>query len=209
VNYYEELGLTPEASDEDVQRAYRNLTRLVHPDHQVDEELRRLAESQMKRLNTIHDVLTDPVQRQKYDQSLAEDAGGSNRFVPIIVTPAREHSRKLPSWLGSGRGVWVLTALIGVGALCWYFLNPPVQYPGPESPRESKPAVAKPSGPMPSPAPKPARGPREQMTPSKEMTELRRQLRAALAERDAARAQLAALKATEPVNLSQPEVAGP
>ena len=179
----------------------------------MDEELRRLAEGQMKRLNTIHDVLTDPVQRRKYDLSLAEDAGGSNRVVPIIVTPAGEHSRKLPSWLGSGRGLWVLTALIGAGALCWYFLNPPVRsaspYPGSPSPPESKPGVAEPSSSMPSPAPRAARGLREQTTPTKELIELRRQLQAALAERDAARAQLATLQATEPVEPLQSEVAGP
>lgn len=72
MNYYEELGLTPGASVEQIRHAYKNLARLLHPDQHSDGTLRKLAELQMKRLNAIHAVLTDAGARRAYDLSLEE-----------------------------------------------------------------------------------------------------------------------------------------
>src|ERR1017187_7062414 len=60
MNYYEELGLPNTASAEEVRRAYRSLARLLHPDQQPDETLRRLAGAQMTRLKQILETLTEP-----------------------------------------------------------------------------------------------------------------------------------------------------
>jgi hypothetical protein len=78
LTYYEELGLEPTASPAEIRAAYKRLARLLHPDQHTDEELRFLAERQMKRLNHILETLMDPVQRRAYDQfwSGAEPAGG-------------------------------------------------------------------------------------------------------------------------------------
>ncbi|MCL6544894.1 MAG: J domain-containing protein [Bryobacteraceae bacterium] len=78
MSYYEELGLEPTASPAEIRAAYKRLARLLHPDQQTDEELRFLAERQMKRLNHIFEILMDPVQRRAYDQfwSGAGPAGG-------------------------------------------------------------------------------------------------------------------------------------
>lgn len=70
MNYYEELGLTPEASPEEIHQAHRKLTKLLHPDQQTDEALRRLAEAQMRRLNSIVDVLSDSDSRKQYDKGV-------------------------------------------------------------------------------------------------------------------------------------------
>ncbi len=70
MDYYEELGVRRVASVEDIHRAWRNLSRLLHPDQQQDEGLRLLAEAQMKRLNEVCAVLADPVQRLRYDRGL-------------------------------------------------------------------------------------------------------------------------------------------
>ena len=64
MTYYEELGLGADATIEQIRQAYRHLARLLHPDQQADETLRRLAESQMKRLNSIHKTLTEPSLRR-------------------------------------------------------------------------------------------------------------------------------------------------
>jgi curved DNA-binding protein CbpA len=57
MNYYRELGFPKTASAEEVRRAYRSLARLLHPEQQSDETLRRLAGIQLARLN---DILADP-----------------------------------------------------------------------------------------------------------------------------------------------------
>lgn len=74
MNYYEELGLPNTASAEEVRRAYRSLARLLHPDQQSDETLRRLAGIQMSRLNKILETLTEPRLRVAYDHSLRRQA---------------------------------------------------------------------------------------------------------------------------------------
>ena len=70
MNYYDELGLAPSASVEEIRQAYKTLARLLHPDHQRDANLRKMAEVQMTRLNEVLTVLTDPAQRERYDASL-------------------------------------------------------------------------------------------------------------------------------------------
>ncbi|MGH9658573.1 MAG: J domain-containing protein, partial [Bryobacteraceae bacterium] len=67
MTYYEELGLDPSASTEEIHKAYRSLSKLLHPDQQSDPELRMLAERQMARLNRVYEILCDPDLRAGYD----------------------------------------------------------------------------------------------------------------------------------------------
>ena len=67
MNFYEELGLDPLASHEEIRKAHRVLSRLVHPDFQTEAGLRDSAEWQMRRLNQIFEVLLDPRKRAAYD----------------------------------------------------------------------------------------------------------------------------------------------
>jgi curved DNA-binding protein CbpA len=70
MNLYEELGLRTSASPQDIRKAHRTLSRLLHPDQQTDAALRRAAELQMRRINALADILLDPEQRRRYDESL-------------------------------------------------------------------------------------------------------------------------------------------
>ena len=45
---YKVLGVTPQTSDDDVKRAYRELARKYHPDNYVNNPLADLAETRMK-----------------------------------------------------------------------------------------------------------------------------------------------------------------
>ena len=48
---YKVLGVTPQTSDDDVKRAYRELARKYHPDNYVNNPLADLAETRMKEIN--------------------------------------------------------------------------------------------------------------------------------------------------------------
>jgi curved DNA-binding protein len=62
-DYYQILGLTREASAEDIKRAYRRLARKYHPD--VSKEPN--AEARFKEVNEAHAVLSDPERRRTFD----------------------------------------------------------------------------------------------------------------------------------------------
>lgn len=54
---YKVLGVTPQTSDDDVKRAYRELARKYHPDNYVGSPLADLAETRMKEINQAYDMI--------------------------------------------------------------------------------------------------------------------------------------------------------
>jgi curved DNA-binding protein len=78
------LGVSRDASREDIQRAYRKLARKYHPD------LNKSAgsEDRFKEINEAYEVLKDPEKRQKYDQ-LGSDWQQGDNFRP---PPGWEHN---------------------------------------------------------------------------------------------------------------------
>ena len=67
MDHYEELGVDRSARPEEIRQAYKRLVRMLHPDHCTDEQVRRLADLQMKRLNSVLRTLTNPQARAIYD----------------------------------------------------------------------------------------------------------------------------------------------
>jgi len=63
-DYYEVLGISRDASDEEIKRAFRQLAFKYHPDHNRDEE----AEEKFKEVNEAYEVLCDPDKRAAYDR---------------------------------------------------------------------------------------------------------------------------------------------
>ena len=51
---YRVLGVDPNATDEDIKKAYRDLARKYHPDRYTDENLKRTAEEKMKEINEAY-----------------------------------------------------------------------------------------------------------------------------------------------------------
>ena len=62
---YKVLGVSPDASDEEIKRAYRKLAKQYHPDLNPDN---KEAEEKFKEVNEAYAVLSDKEKRQKYDQ---------------------------------------------------------------------------------------------------------------------------------------------
>lgn len=63
-DYYEILGVARQATQAEIQKAYRKLARQYHPD--VNKE--KGAEDKFKKLNEAYEVLKNPQTRKKYDQ---------------------------------------------------------------------------------------------------------------------------------------------
>jgi curved DNA-binding protein len=65
VDYYRELGISRDASAEDVKKAYRKLAAELHPDKNPGNAT---AEARFKRVNAAHQVLSDKRKRSLYDE---------------------------------------------------------------------------------------------------------------------------------------------
>jgi curved DNA-binding protein len=63
-DYYKILGLSKNASPEEIKKKYRELAKKYHPDRNPNDIL---AEKRFKDLNEAHDILSDPSKRAKYD----------------------------------------------------------------------------------------------------------------------------------------------
>lgn len=63
-DYYEVLGLSKGASDDDIKKAYRKLAKKYHPDVNKAAD----AEEKFKEINEAYEVLSDPSKKAAYDQ---------------------------------------------------------------------------------------------------------------------------------------------
>ena len=63
-DFYQALGVSRDASTEEIDRAYRKLARRYHPDVNSGPE----AEDRFKEISEAHQVLSDPETRKRYDR---------------------------------------------------------------------------------------------------------------------------------------------
>jgi curved DNA-binding protein CbpA len=76
-DYYGVLGVPPDASPDEIRKAFRERVRACHPDRvaNLDEDLRRLAEEKMVQLNEAFAVLRNPARRAAYDDRHGKQPG--------------------------------------------------------------------------------------------------------------------------------------
>ena len=68
-DYYEILGVSPDAEKKQIQHTFRKLARKYHPDVNPGN---KEAEEKFKTINEAYQVLSDPEKRKKYDELRAE-----------------------------------------------------------------------------------------------------------------------------------------
>ena len=81
MDYYEILGVSRDASQSDIKKAYRSLSKKYHPDKHKGE---KKAEEKYKQINRAYECLSDSRKKQSYDQFGSEDSpqfgGGGHPF---------------------------------------------------------------------------------------------------------------------------------
>ena len=82
---YNALGLSREASQDDIQQAHRKLVRKYHPDTNPEDPR---AEERFKEVQRAYEVLSDEKKRREYDEGLRTSSRGS---------PGRSRSRESAS----------------------------------------------------------------------------------------------------------------
>ncbi len=74
-DYYDILGVSRNASQEEIKRAYRRLAKKYHPDRNPGD---KHAEEMLKKINEAYSVLSDPEKRANYDRWGTADFQGIN-----------------------------------------------------------------------------------------------------------------------------------
>ncbi|MDO5049253.1 MAG: DnaJ C-terminal domain-containing protein [Actinomycetaceae bacterium] len=75
-DFYKALGVSKDADQAEIKKAYRKLARKYHPDQNPGD---KRAEERFKAVGEAYQVLSDPKQRQQYD-AIRAMAGGGARF---------------------------------------------------------------------------------------------------------------------------------
>ena len=124
MNFYEEFGVSNDASVEEIRQAYKTLARVLHPDNQPDEKLRAVAACQMKRLHEVLDTFLDPQKRRAYDESLAA-AAYSNAALHWALHADNQPSVRSQSEFGLAESAlhhwsWILIGCMILGSGYWY-----------------------------------------------------------------------------------------
>lgn len=77
-DYYEILGVSKDATDEELKKAYRKLAKKYHPDANPDNK--KEAEAKFKEINEAYETLSDKQKRQMYDQFGPDGPSGFGGF---------------------------------------------------------------------------------------------------------------------------------
>lgn len=102
---YSVLGVSPDATDEEVKKAYRALARKYHPDKYADSDLAELAGEKMKEINAAY----EQIQKMRAGGTGASSAGGtqyhrnSAGYEGFGAYDANSPYAQVRSWINAGQ----------------------------------------------------------------------------------------------------------
>ncbi len=105
-DYYQILGVSKDATQEEIKKAYRKLAKKYHPDKNKGN---KEAEEKFKEISEAYAVLSDPEKRKKYDQLGAdwekyEQFGGQGGFDWSQFTGGGQGGRTFYTFTTGGEG---------------------------------------------------------------------------------------------------------
>jgi curved DNA-binding protein CbpA len=96
-DHYDVLGVPPEATEDEIRKAYRWLARKFHPDQNPDDPR---AAVMTKRINAAYEVLGDFERRAAYDRAAGRRVDARDGVTPSERPPAK------PAGSNSARAPW-------------------------------------------------------------------------------------------------------
>ena len=82
-NYYKILQVDKDASPEIIKVAYKLLVKKNHPDLREGED-KKNAEEKIKEINEAYDILSDPIKKAEYDQTLINENISQEQYNYIL-----------------------------------------------------------------------------------------------------------------------------
>ena len=113
LNFYEMLGVSKQASPDEIKKAYRKLAKKYHPDKNDSSE----SASHFKKLNEAYEVLSDPQKRKEYDRPSSSPFGnmgfgsGFEDIFNDLFSGKRRNRQPPPPQKGSHRGIEIIVDL--------------------------------------------------------------------------------------------------
>lgn len=108
MSHYKTIGVSEDATIDEVKRAFRELAIQCHPDHHPGDKAK---EAQFKEINAANEVLSDPEKRAAYDKRLASERLAARTpslgQAPGVPKPSRAPSSSAFWWTLGGVAVAV------------------------------------------------------------------------------------------------------
>jgi molecular chaperone DnaJ len=99
-DYYEVLGVSKDADEKEIKRAFLKKARVLHPDVNKEPD----AEEKFKQLNEAYSVLSDPQRRSNYDRFGDPDGGGFGGMDDIFGGSGFGMEDLFSTFFGGGAG---------------------------------------------------------------------------------------------------------
>lgn len=87
MDYYRVLGVSREASDDEIKKAYRKLVFQHHPDRNPDS---KDAEAKIREINTAYEIVGDAEKRRSYDRLFWGDEPRADTVDPGVILDEME-----------------------------------------------------------------------------------------------------------------------